>query len=270
MLDVSSEVFESVRAQVESVLRWTAVPLGFEGHTRRMTVASGVLVRLLDNHFVITSSHVFDEFFEGKDEVFLPLTPEEAGIPLGTELVRFGGSKEDVALLRLTESHVRALEAMGSRFVRLSDSDCSSGQLQDAGYVVIGYPQDHLQVDAAGDWRVRSADFHCVRFEGSDDELASSYDPSLHALLRWNAPVGSNGETVPHPGGMSGAGVWRTFTKREVKEGRWSVDSARLVGIQSGYFPDPGALKIVRFQLVRELIARAYPETGRATQLVRT
>jgi hypothetical protein len=206
--------------QARTIAIWGDHPVHTQGEPRQY--GSGVLLRVADARFVVTANHVCRLFLEQGCSCFL--SGAEKLIPLGNAKV-WRLESSDLAVIRLTESVWTALSP-GKSFARLPELDGRDETHEVGGiYCVFGYPSDSSTTDHEARMHKMVAEHVWGIPYGAHKQPLLSFDPTRHIAIEFRE--GSH----PHPGGMSGCGMWRVL-KAGVPGATWFTDDIRLVAIE--------------------------------------
>jgi hypothetical protein len=96
----------------------------------------------------------------------------------------------------------------------------------------------------------------------------TEYDPSIHVVLNYGKEaIGQNDELsgVPHPGGLSGCGIWRL--SNDANWENWKPEDVRLVAIQHRYDKDRDYVMGSWVRLAMQMVWDRYEELRPAMQL---
>ena len=233
-------------------------------------IFSGTLVEIGRHLFVATASHCVENGDAPTRYWIIPDKPGflNDGVP---RVVRAIGSPEDhpdVGLLEVDKSTIALLP---------SKRPCGLAQLKTEGYgrtnrlvALIGSPQEYLSEETRGAAR----GFKAVVISYNSVPLTRSEWPSILANppfdenndILMDYPSGSQNTTrldtaqpieLPHPGGMSGGGLWdQGFNGQEI----WSPNGVFLFGIQSRWNPDRRYIRAVQIKHWLRLVHQHYPD----------
>jgi hypothetical protein len=219
-------------------------PIYTEQDGATILCASGVLLQIADRHFLVSAGHTFD----ARRMLYLPLWVTSGVIgskllPLGQVRIRSSDTKVpydrtdepfDIAVCELSGETGEQI-AVNKKFLRLADVDPWDRQEPRSWYMVFGYPsvlspQDEVtkSIDAKA---VALATFIYCDERGPLD----SYDKEVGIALDFDAATmkddDGNPAIAPHPGGMSGCGIWR-LAEAGTEIGFWKLDDVKLVAIE--------------------------------------
>jgi hypothetical protein len=156
----------------------------------------------------------------------------------------------DVGVCELTTEIVSQM-ASNFRFMHLFEIDTTTPAIQGL-YMVMGYPYEIRKASNEG----RSVSATNLRFLTSLCDPDPS-EPIWSIKLKYAERDGAF--TAPHPGGMSGCGIWR-FTKDKQSSKEWKKEDAKLVAIQHTYNAGRKFVRGTSFAAVLSLIGMQWPE----------
>jgi hypothetical protein len=222
---------------------------------------TGVLLRIADESFVLSASHVLERASEATARLascvagsrFVNVTSVRLSRTVDTETL-------DVGFLRLTPENATELE-VHKKFLRMSDLDTSQA-MGDGAYLVAGYPAQSVQFHLDGEQKEISASHFSFLTQLVDVDRG---EPGITLGLSFREPTLRNGygelvRRVPELNGISGCGIWRVWLEENRDSlARWDPSWIRLSGIEHAVTPR----RSIRGTLVGhalQLIARSQPE----------
>jgi hypothetical protein len=262
------------RTSVECRERIGAVtfPLYTEEDGETKLCGSGVLLQIAEKHFIVSAGHTFD----ARRMLDLPLWVTDGVVgnkllPLGQVLIRSSETKVpydrtdepfDIAVCELA-SDTAAQIAVHKRFLRLNDVDPWDRQEPRSWYMVYGFPTKLSPPDEA----TRSINANAVAF------ATFIYCDERGALARYDKEVGialdfdpatikddaGNPAVPPHPGGMSGCGIWRLI-EAGTDMRRWKLDDIKLVAVDHTLKSKQKVLVGTRIRYALQMIYRNHPD----------
>ncbi len=255
------------------------VPFYTEQHGRTMLFGTGVLLQVGDKHFIVSAGHNFD----ARRMCDLPLWVTDGVLgnrllPVGQVLIRSSETNDpyhrtdelfDIAVCELA-SEVAAQIAVNKRFLRLIDVDPWDRQEPRSWYMVYGYPTNLSPADEAN----RSINANAVAF------ATFIYCDERGSLDRFDEEVGialdfdptnirdDNGEPAapPHPGGMSGCGIWR-LVEAGTDTRRWKLDDIKLVAVDHTLKTEKKVLVGTRIRYALQMIYRNHADLRPALEM---
>jgi hypothetical protein len=225
-------------------------------------VASGVLLALGGETFVLTASHVVDELDRGS--LMFPVSGHllEFGgtfhrVPVADGASR-GNDRTDFGFLRLKPELAAALhpdlEPLGWEDLGFFET-LVEGDL----YTFVGYPANRARV---GGQKAESELFKYTGAAASDAVYQEiGFDPGMHIAMMFDVKrcfVGGRIQATAHPPGLSGGAIvsWPKTARELPVERR----PRRLVGIAHTYLRRPGCMVGTRINGCVAAILHHYPE----------
>jgi hypothetical protein len=269
----------------ELAVRSTVAIVGAKAPVVRQ-IGSGTLLAVADFRFVITAAHVLRE--ATRQEYTLGVSGAASGYftaLAGKWMLSMGSTndasddKYDVALYQLDDSQIARLGS--AQYVRIADAsferDMSKGY-----YVVSGHPAMWSTVlDGAEDtMKSKILQYGTHAFSGSSNAL-DNFDADHHFLLEathdqvldhTGAPVtfrtrsGFNARMPDDLPGVSGCSVWK-IGDLSTPIDRWSKKTARIVGVETGFYSTRRVIKVSRWNAVTTLLYNAFPAARRAIEI---
>jgi hypothetical protein len=258
-----SSFLKHVRSELAARVVPATVPLLAAQNGTLHVAGTGTLIRVAGEGFLVTASHVAKLQTKHGFELAIPVADGE-GISLGGVLAwATDDDRYDVAVVRLVPEATLRLRQSEREFLSILDTeDIDPTAAPDGGYALLGFPEEAVR---RRDGESVGPVLHylgCMKYRGPVDNLESSFRPDTHFLLSLDAVREQETGAVtnfPHPEGMSGCSVWWLYAVHDVVGG-WKARYARWVGVQSAYFEDHRALKIVPWSHVRALMRQTWPE----------
>ncbi|MBI3822663.1 MAG: hypothetical protein HY289_08285 [Planctomycetes bacterium] len=247
------------------------VPIGIRcGETLRH-FGTGTLLRIADESFLVTASHVFS--MARQSDLYFSDASGTPAILLGGDLASTD-HYFDVAVIAINEAAADNLK--NKSFLRVGDITFAPPRSGDI-FTAFGFPSvmsfttgsrmglGAMQITSQlyeGD-TTRLLDFHpechfCLMADPdqTQDELGN------HANVR-----SRSGHVLEFPrdlGGISGCGVWQIGNLNTMHE---EQSEPRLVGVQTGVYSD--CIKVTRWGIVARMIEESMPQLKNALRLVR-
>src|ERR1700733_6859090 len=167
----------------------------------------------------------------------------------------------DIAILVISEEDAAKIDPM-KKFTRLSEVASDDPATEVGGvYGAFGYPSDRSDVDHSAQMMtmVGQPCFGLPYAEGRG--LAQDFDARTHIAIFFDA------KGNPHPGGMSGGGIWRMHQAGAAPE-HWHERDVKLVAIEHTLGKGHDSLVGTRIEYVFGLIRSFDPSLERAINLV--
>jgi hypothetical protein len=202
---------------------------------------SGVLLRVAERHFMLTCAHdIRDRFIKHKLPAYLGRMTEETSHLIrltNCPMVRVETDCVDLAVIELAKDVVEQLLPT-NRFISISEMDLRPVPLPGC-YLVLGFPTVDTTMDEAGRGVKTLGLWYVTVLHRGELHPNTKYDSRIHIVLNYGKEaIGENEEpsVVPHPGGLSGCGIWR-LTNDENWD-NWKPEDVKLVAIQHRYDKD--------------------------------
>lgn len=248
-------------------------------------IGSATLLAVADAKFVVTAAHVIIQAKEHNMTIGISGRPDNGITALtGNWIVTSSTSnlskdQHDIAIYTLTSQESDQLSQ--GNFIRISDISFSS-DLSAGYFLVCGYPGMWSSAPSEAETQIKSKllQYGTYSYSRSVKGL-NGYDPERHVLLE-----AKHGELFDHEGkitsfrtrsgywadmprdlaGISGCSVWMIGSMNaELKN--WDINSARIIGVETGVFEQAGAIKITRWNAVLTLLHSAFPKLRPAIEL---
>ena len=220
------------------------IPLYTEQFGRTSLCGSAVLLEIGDKSFIVSAGHTFDA--RRIADVPLWVTSGVAGsklIPLGEVLIRSSETNDpvdrtdepfDIAVCELTKETAAQI-TVEKRSLRLNDVDPWDRQEPRSWYMVFGYPTKLSPPDAV----TRSINANAVALATfiycNERRPLERFDKEVGIALDFDSATirDDDGRPAgpPHPGGMSGCGIWR-LVEAGADTNLWKLDDVKLVAIE--------------------------------------
>jgi hypothetical protein len=269
------DFFKRVEGEIVSTIVSATVPFYAVQNDAIVRDRSGVLLRVGDDHFILTASHDLKAIVDNNIYLYVGWCEEDlAPVPIPDAVFHTSDEESlDVAIIKLsTDSAKKILSSSKPISLRSVARECSD---EKAFYLVSGYPKEWLSVLPD---RIESPplNYFCRIYEGDALPLDRfKYDPKLHLLLEFNRhgkKVTSTDDTPipPKSGirGISGCGVWRIVGYSPNAMRDWKPEQVSLVGIEHRYWEKQGAVATTRIQHVLAFLAGGFPNVLPAMNLV--
>jgi hypothetical protein len=262
---IGAEIEEFMRKSL-SRFRDGVCPIFFTAthDSRTHCIASGVLLRLAEHHFVLTAAHVTDQRQLGS--LSLPGRHGNPGLNghyAGMRLPRSGNRRDDrydIAYIRLTAETVEALHP-ALIFLEWGDLDVFDTTVEKDAYSFLGYPVRNS--DVRGNTIVTDLGSFSGDGAASDEYERLGYNPQHHILIRFRRHKAVNygaglRQTAAHPEGLSGGPVvaWNKY----IDEKEQLPPPPKLVGILTTYHESAHHLVATRINCFLECIWKNNPE----------
>ncbi len=208
------------------------------------TMASGTLVSIGERLFIATASHAVPELARGETYTFVG-EQYDSGI-LQAPILNTGKRMDnlpDVGYLELATN--TALEYLKETACPLNRLAISGVGRPSRPTMLIGNPSEYVKgkeglEDGTSGLVPTMLGYFAIPLMESEWLGDVESDPAIHIFLEYpDTPANQFGsdETImlPDPAGMSGGGLWDYgFEDTTV----WTKESAKLIGIQSGWYDD--------------------------------
>lgn len=199
---------------------------------------SGVLFRVAERHFMLTCAHdIRKHFIKHKLPAYIGRLTEGAS-PLihlaNCPMVRVEKNCVDLAVIELANDVVEQLR-LTNRFISIVEMDLRAVACP-ACYLVLGFPSVDTTMDKAGRGVKTLGLWYLTVLHRGELNPFSEYNPDIHLVLNYGREaLGQDGNpsSVPHPGGLSGCGIWRVSNDENWEN--WKPEDVKLVAIQHRY-----------------------------------
>jgi hypothetical protein len=242
---------------------------------------TGILLKVADRAFVITAGHVATRAHAMQTSVGITGATDRKFIALTEPFIATVGEHNpyDLAICPLTDSQCARLGF--DSFVRLDNAGHVAPD-RSFYFVITGFPQIWAAASTSPSEgvKVKALQFGGNNYKGSPIGL-KHYSENHHLLLQASEEnalneLGTelvfrdrNGMRANFPGdieGVSGCSVW-SIGDLSAPPSEWQHDSARIVGVLTGVYPNARVIKATRWIGVVTLLYLAYPELRPALEL---
>jgi hypothetical protein len=220
------------------------IPFYTKQNGRVFVAGSGVLIVIGDKHFAVTTAHMFDACelarlalcvpSGAEGTTLLPFDKVEYHRPATKDPFHRKDEPFDFCVCELPADMVGPL-CQCKKFLRLNQIDPFDKPHPYAWYTVLGYPGALNPTDMANRRLKADAMICCSRPYCGERGEVKNYNPKIHLQMAFAEELCTDGDgepiPLPHPGGMSGCGMWR-LVKAETGRGCWTMDDVQLVAIQ--------------------------------------
>ncbi len=240
---------------------------------RDRILGSGTLLRLADDYFVVTASHVLSELDDSPtcgtrsfvDSRFIPF--EGDGTRAGDD------HPSDVGLLRLADGAVSRLTDAGYRFLTSAQFESvTPEQVTSGSFLIAGWPAELAGTFESSDrfqmqvFLSRPCDSNDVRVD------RDAFRRELHFLLGGSRKLVNLKTSEPDlllssTEGMSGGSVW--WIDDAPSDPRDAADRARWIAVMIGQHPEHGPLQATVLAPVFELLVQKWPGHASSLDLLR-
>ncbi len=236
---------------------------------------SGVLLRIADEHFILTASHEIE--YSINNEIYLAVGwDEDEHVPIPINRSQFFATEEtdrDIAVIKLARDVAKKI-LIGHKPISMLDI-AKRGDRATGLFLVSGYPRAWTKM-AAERIEPRPLTFlgrRCKDEWNSADDL--NYDKNLHVVVRFSQDAirTDNFEKVVLPyyqgiQGISGCGIWHVadFPPKTLKS--WRAESCKLAAIEHRYFERARCVAGTWIDFAIERLAEGCPEMRPALNLI--
>jgi hypothetical protein len=241
---------------------------------------SGVLLQILEKHFIITAAHTFDKL---KAAGNLPLfiisgIVGDNLIPLNGITLRSSKTSDpisrhddpfDICVCELP-SEIAIRVKKGKRFLHLNEVDPFDRLEPRSWYMVFGCPTVWNPSDDGGRRVFSTAcSLNTFVYCGERGKLPN-VETDVEILMDFNqetcVPDNEGDPGLPDPNGMSGCGIWR-LVEAATETTRWKPDDIRLVGIEHTWNKEFHVLRGTRIRFALQLIRLNHTDLWSAFEL---
>lgn len=270
-----SDFLERVKKEIVPTIVDATVPFYAVQNDRIVRDRSGVLLRVGDEHFILTASHDLKAIVENDIYLYVGWSEEDL-VPVPTIDAVFHTTEEesrDVAVIKLSSESSRRITSSSKPIsLRNVARKCPDEQ---AFYLVSGYPLEWLTV-LPDSIESTPLNYLCRLYNGDTLPVDTfQYDPQLHLLLELSrgGKTVNSAQDIPIPAkagikGISGCGVWRIVGYSPEAMRDWQPEQVSLVGIEHRYWERQGAVAATRIQYVLAFLAGGFPDVVPAMNLV--
>ena len=237
-------------------------------HKNGMSPASGIMFKILDRIIIATAGHVIPNDPSGRIwPVVRSVRHEKNGFPAYPKFARHPDF--DVGYL---EVHPEGAERYFGHheYANLSQISCRGFGREDRSVIVVGSPGEHVQVTKhdsnTGTYNAKVMAYWTVPLLPNEWPAVPSADrpadTNIDIFLSYPtddtiAAKGFDPINLPHPGGMSGGGIW----DQEFKEDAiWDPTAIKLIGIQSCWHRKDRYLRAIQIVHWLRLIYRDFED----------
>ena len=223
-------------------------------------LGSGTLFRVGQYYFIITAAHVVEELCDNGREfrvaVGNPSRPQP--LPITDENSVLDEDNDVAAILLKPEA---APHFVSARFLGLDDI-AFDDNIHDWWCVLHGCLWEGTQPGKDySQLLVHNLKYWTKRYDGKVS--AKSFDDARHILVEYERTGFSVPDSMPSEnpkslGGISGASLWRLFTRQHVEDG-WSERAAKVVAVENVVY-DERVIRCTRWRHVLPLLAKLRPE----------
>jgi hypothetical protein len=239
--------------------------------------ATGVLLQIMDKHFILTAAHVFDNWttkpipinitdgVNGNDW-FLVGHVTLRRFPTDYPHNRLIDEPTDACVSDISQEAAERIASGGRfRFLELSEVDPWSQEDLRSWYMVFGFPgelnKNQIAPNVVGSNACAYASFI---YGGERGNIPwRDIDRGVGILMDYGPSTTQNDEgqlvRPPDPRGMSGGGMWR-IAGYGTDPNDWSLTSLKLVGIQSSVYEPQQVLRGTRIELALGMIYRGHED----------
>lgn len=227
----------------------------------RFPIASGVLISIKDKKFIITAAHNLNTALE--DLFIISHDSPNSQTP---KILRVGKSdRVDIGYLEINISEMKEFKRS---FLTLDDCEfdyfsqaedwlCITGFLDQMKSIKVNQSLKVFWFEGSGltiwcdpidfeKWRIKDLK--------KEDHLILKY-PQEGLIFERNIEG-----PPPHPGGLSGGGIWKVPINPDSSGEIWHTGRVKLVGIEHGWAPDYKQISGSKIKAFLELINRDYPK----------
>lgn len=232
---------------------------------------TGVLYRIADHHFILTAAHGLRKIIQAHVPLYIrPARPDQEPIHLLD--CRFHSTEErgrDVAVIRLTNRVVQDLpphfEFLGHNRIDLR------GEAKEGLYLLFGYPQEWPDLPKEGIHHTKAMVFASRPYTAERNPDAF-FAADVHIALTFDRKAidldAQSEYSLPHPGGISGCGLWRAADWRTLAGATWSLGELRRVALQHRWFPNRNYVQGTRIKYALQLVVDNYPGLRERMRLI--
>jgi len=246
------------------------------GHTLAYTiladgegVGTGTVVSIGEHVLVATTRHTLPAYLKskGKDgEIGLIAKDRIVTGDRSRWLIRHeSDTYHDLGLFEISHDAIHELNLQPIGIDRLHDA-CNGHPL--CKVRVIGYPKeyrkDHFPQQGMRGFRAFSYGTEILDLEAWNSLYVENLYSNEHVVLNYdqNDNIDWLGDHVvespaPHPGGMSGGGIWQAVSPLDDKH-IWTVDRLRLIAVQCGWYAKYSVLKGTQVIYWLKLVTETY------------
>lgn len=238
------KIMEEATEELKPFLFKQSVAFIVTGDKGNITIASGTLVSIGERLFIATASHAVPEITRGQTYTFVGEQPD-SGI-LQAPILKVGKTPDnqpDVGYLELaTNNELEYLKRTACSLNRIAIEGVGRPS---RGTMLVGNPGEYVKgkgkiEDGTSGLVPTMVGYIAVPLMESEWPSGVESDPIVHIFLEYpDTPAQQFGSDelimLPDPAGMSGGGLWDYGFEDGVV---WTKESAKLIGIQSGWYED--------------------------------
>ena len=240
MQDEEPRSYSKSMNNYSEVLSVCTLPLFYKDGDEYKHAGTGILVKAVKSDFLISASHVFDPYFEGKQLFFI--IGNKKVRPLTGRLRRLG-DPYDIGVLKLSDESRPPYPAVEKKSLLISSIVPGLVPRQNKQYMVNGFPASRTKLD----WRSQLAISELRPFlTGSFpvemyDENQLKQENFLLLDFKKKDFFTLEGQNIsyPDPQGLSGSPVWMTLDRANANDPL----KTPLVGVITDYDPKEKYIK---------------------------
>lgn len=237
--------------------------------------ATGVLLRILDRHFILTAAHVFDGW--STPSVPIHITDGVKGnelFPVGDVMLRRSPTSHpdnrlvddpyDACVCEISLGAAERIVAGGRmRFLELDELDPWGQEDLRSWYTVFGFPGELNKTEPVpGVLGSNACAYASFIYGGERGNIPLTDKDHGVAILLDYGPTTTRDDAdqailPPPPYGMSGGGIWRVAASGKETDA-WTSKDLKLVGIQSSVYDTMHVLRGTRIQHALGFIYRGH------------
>lgn len=271
----TKEFFKRVESELLPRIVKATVPFYAVQNDKVVRDRSGVLLRIADEHFILTASHGLKAIVEAQIHLYVGWNDNDR-VPVPIPDSFFHMTEEDcrdVAAIKL--SHETAGKILSEK-EPIALRDVTIQENRSLGlFFVCGFPQAWTTV-MKDDIESVPLSFLGGFYSGQlSPEAKIQYDRDIHALFEFHreAVRSSDLQKEKLPAfkgikGISGCGIWRVVNWKRDDPSSLRTDQLQLVAIQHRYYEDYNYVHSTWIRFAVQQIYNNYPEMRNAMSLV--
>jgi hypothetical protein len=275
-----AQLNQYLESLIPAEVREAAVPLVLVQGSTLTQFGTGTLLRIADESFVVTASHVISKAEERQGGLCIA-GPHGSFVPLAGEWLCSAEGHADVAVARLAAVSNQPLAE--ARFLRYGDVSMR-GDLSTGVFVVFGYPSLWSEPSTSAKTVLQFGTFQYVTYPFDGETAAlGNYERHWHLLLtaRLEGTTDLEGKPVEFRnrqgfparfprdlGGISGCSVWKVGDLAKPLP-KWKHERPKLVGVQTGVYDGAGVIKATRWAAVVDILYQEFTDLRPALELWR-
>lgn len=230
---------------------------------------TGTLFRIADQSFLVTASHVRERAIDCNAMPLFICDHESKGAPIGLGGTVASSSEEyDIDVWALEPQTVKGLK--NRTFLNLTSMLVNPETVKKGWFTIAGFPSCWTERDDTALKLHNSAFIYgTVLYEGPTDSFMN-FNPKIHVLFEYTpSGISDDGKVVTHPqelGGISGCSIWQVFPVGKNLD-RWTVNTAKIVAVQTGLYGKGAIFKGTRWDAVVQLIYKGFPALRSALEI---